>query len=160
MRSRTSTWFETKVRYEKIMEDGLQKKVVETNVVDAMSFTEAEKRTNEEVGAFISGEFSIIAEKIASYSEVFFSEDESDDKWYKAKLQFITLDEKTGREKRTTVYYLVQAHNIDNAKKYIKEFMDGTMNDYEIMAISDTPIMDVYEYEQKTEENNDTSRAD
>lgn len=159
MRSRTSTWYETKVRYEKIMEDGLQKKVVETNVVDAMSFTEAEKRTNEEVGAYISGEFSIIAEKIASYSEVFFSDNVSDDKWYKAKLQFITLDEKTGREKRSTVYYLVQAHNIDNAKKYIKEFMDGTMTDYEIMAISDTPIMDVYEYEQK-EDGNDTSGDD
>lgn len=159
MRSRTSTWYETKVRYEKIMEDGLQKKVVETNVVDAMSFTEAEKRTNEEVGAYISGEFSIIAEKIASYSEVFFSDNVSDDKWYKAKLQFITLDEKTGREKRSTVYYLVQAHNIDNAKKYIKEFMDGTMTDYEIMAISDTPIMDVYEYEQK-EDGNDTSGTD
>ncbi|MCM1079115.1 MAG: DUF4494 domain-containing protein [Bacteroidales bacterium] len=160
MRSRTATWFETKVRYEKTMEDGSQKKVVETNVVDAVSFTEAEKRTNENVGAFISGEFSIIAEKIASYHEVFFSDNECDDKWYKAKLQFITLDEKTSREKRSTVYYLVQAHNIDNAKKYIKEFMDGTMNDYEIMAISDTPIMDVYEYKQKTEENNDTSRTD
>lgn len=159
MRSRTSTWYETKVRYEKIMEDGLQKKVVETNVVDAMSFTEAEKRTNEEVGAYISGEFSIIAEKIASYREVLFSDNVSDDKWYKAKLQFITLDEKTGREKRSTVYYLVQAHNIDNAKKYIKEFMDGTMTDYEIMAISDTPIMDVYEYEQK-EDGNDTSGTD
>lgn len=159
MRSRTATWFETKVRYEKTMEDGSQKKVVETNVVDAMSFTEAEKRTNDEVGAFVSGEFSIIAEKIASYNEVFFSDNGYDDKWYKAKLQFITLDEKTDREKRSTVYYLVQAHNIDNAKKYIKEFMDGTMTDYEIMAISDTLIMDVYEYEQK-EDSNDTPRTD
>ena len=95
MRSRTATWFECKISYEKTMEDGLQKKVNENYTVDALSFTEAEKRIIEEMSNYISGEFAVKDIKIAPYKEIFFSEDASADRWYKAKLQFITIDEKT-----------------------------------------------------------------
>ena len=109
MRSITAIWFECKVRYEKVQEDGLQKKVTETYVVNALSFSDAEARIIEEVSSFISGEFTVEDVKKAPYKEVFFSDDEMDDRWYKAKLQFITINEKTEKEQRSNVTYLVQA---------------------------------------------------
>ena len=86
MRSRTAVWFETKIRYEKTMEDGMQKKTTEQYVVDALSFTEAENSIINEMRVYMSGEFKITDIKQAAYGEIFFSESDSDDKWYKSKL--------------------------------------------------------------------------
>ena len=152
MRSRTANWFETKVRYDKTMEDGQPKKVIESYVVDALSFGEAEERITEEMSVYISGEFDVKAITPASYSEVFFSENANDDRWYKTKLQFITIDEKTEKEKRTSVYYLVQAANINGAVKNVDEVMGGTMIDYAIASINETKIMDVFEHQAKAKE--------
>ena len=127
MRSRTATWFECKIRYEKVTEDGLQRKVNENYVVDALSFSEAETRVTEEMSSYISGEFEVADIKKAAYKEVFFTDDNIADKWYKAKLQFITIDEKTEKEKRSTVNYLVQAGSMNGAMKNIDEVMGGTM---------------------------------
>ena len=146
MRSKTATWFECKIRYEKVMEDGLQKKVTEQYVVDALSFSEAEQRITEEMSAYISGEFEITDVKKAQYKEVFFSDAANDDRYYKAKLVFITIDERTEKEKRSAVTYLVQADTLDGAVKNINEVMDGTMIDYEKSNIAETKIMDVFEY--------------
>lgn len=151
MRSRTSNWFECKVRYEKVMEDGLQKKVTEQYVVDALSFSEAEKRIIEEMSAYISGEFEITDVKKAQYKEVFFSDAANDDRWYKAKLAFITIDERTEKEKRSNVTYLVQAATLDGAVTHINEVMDGTMIDYEKSNIAETKILDVFEYQKQKE---------
>lgn len=92
MRSRTAEWFECKIRYEKTMEDGMQKKVTEAYTVDALSFTEAEQRIIEEMSSYISGEFEVADIKKAPYKEIFFSEEDMADRWYKAKLQ---LDRKS-----------------------------------------------------------------
>ena len=93
------TWFECKIRYEKVMENGMQKKVTEPYLVDALSFTEAEARIIEEMTPFISGEFTVSDIKRANYSEIFTSEEEAADRWFKCKLIFITLDDKSGAEK-------------------------------------------------------------
>ena len=146
MRSRTADWYETKIRYEKTMEDGAQKKVTEQYVVDALSFTEAENTIIEEMSSYISGEFKITDIKHAVYREIFFSENTNDDRWYKAKLQFITLDEKTEKEKRTAVNYLVQAASLPGAVKHIDEVMGGTQIDYVISSVAETQIMDVFEH--------------
>lgn len=143
-------WFETKVRYEKMMEDGKQKRVTETYVVDALSFGEAEERITEEMSVYISGEFDVKAITPTSYGEIFFSENTNDDRWYKAKLSFITIDEKTEKEKRTSVYYLVQASSLNVAVKNIDEVMGGTMIDYVIAAINETAVLDVFEHKAKT----------
>jgi hypothetical protein len=148
MRSRTATWFECKIRYEKVMEDGLQKKVTEQHVVDALSFSEAEQRIIEEMSAYISGEFEVTDVKKAQYKEVFFSDAANDDRYYKAKLAFITIDERTEKEKRSNVTYLVQAATLDGAVTHINEVMNGTMIDYEKSNIAETKIMDVFEYAQ------------
>lgn len=149
MRSRTAIWFECKIAYEKVMEDGLQKKVKENYVVDALSFTEAESRIMEEMSSYISGEFTIEDIKIASYKEIFFSEEEMADKWYKVKLQFITIDEKTEKEKRSNVNYLVQAGTLKGAVNNIESVMGTTMIDYVIAAVAETTLMDVFEYAKK-----------
>ena len=146
MRSRTANWFICKIRYEKVMEDGLQKKVTEQYVVDALSFTEAEARIIEEMSQYISGEFDVVEIDRCAFREVFFSDQETADTWYKAKLQFITIDEKTEKEKRTAVYYLVQGSSLENARKNIDEVMGGTMIDYVISSVSETKIMDVFEH--------------
>ena len=149
MRSRTANWFECKIRFEKTMDDGLQKKVTEAYVVDALSFSEAEEKIIEEMSSYISGEFNVTDIKKASYGEIFFSDSDEADKWYKAKLQFITLDEKSGKEKRSSVNYLVQAGSFNGAVKNIDEVMGGTMIDYVISSVAETKLMDVYEYGKK-----------
>ena len=146
MRSRTANWFLCKIRYEKVMEDGLQKKVTELYVVDALSFSEAEAGIMEEMATYISGEFEVYEIDRAVYKEIFFSDDDMADKWYKAKLKFITIDEKTEKEKKTTVYYLVQAGSFEGAHRNIDEVMGGTMIDYIIDTVSETAIMDVFEH--------------
>lgn len=155
MRSRTSDWFETKIRYDKTVEDGSQKPVTEQYVVDALSFTEAENEVIEEMSVYISGDYKITNIKPDPYHEIFFSDKANDDKWYKAKLQFITLDEKTEKEKRSNVNYLVQAGNLPMAVKYIDEVMGGTMIDYDIVSIAETQIMDVFEHGAKTKKQNE-----
>ena len=150
MRSKNSIWFICKITYEKVMEDGLQKKVTETYVIDALTFTEAEARITEEMSSFVYGEFQVTDLTIAPFKEIFFSEDEAD-KWYKAKLQFISIDEKTEKEKKTNVYYLVQAFSVENANHNINEVMSGTMIDFVIASVSETSVIDVFEYKAKEE---------
>lgn len=154
MRSRTAIWFECKIQYEKTMEDGLQKKVTETYTIDALSFTEAEQRIMEEMSAYISGEFDIKDIKIAPYKEIFFADIDSADRWYKTKLQFITIDEKTEKEKRSNVSYLVNAGTLSGAVRNIEEVMSGTMIDYVIASVAETQLIDVFEY-GKTDEAGD-----
>ena len=148
MRSRTANWFVCKIRFEKTMEDGMQKKVTEQYVVDALSFTEAETRIIEEMACYISGEYEVVDISRAPFGEVFFTDDAADvaDKWYKSKLQFITIDEKTAKEKRSSVTYLVQAASLESARKNIDEVMGKTMIDYVTVGVNETSIMDVFEY--------------
>ena len=138
------TWFECKVRYDKTLENGMQKKVTEPYLVDALSFTEAEARIIKEITPFITGEFEIANIKKAKINEMFF--DESGDKWYKCKVNFITLDEKSGMEKKTASNMMVQAEDLQKALQGLVQGMLGTLADYEIAAITETQIMDVYPY--------------
>ena len=132
-----------------MMEDGMPKKVVEVYTVDALSFSEAEERIMEEMSSYVSGEIEIADLKIAPYKEIFFADNDLADKWYKTKLAFITIDEKTDKEKKTSVFYLVNAGNINSAIKNIDEVMGGTMIDYQTINVSETSIMDVFEYKKK-----------
>lgn len=137
-----ANWFECKVRYDKIQENGAVKKVNEPYLVDALSFTEAEARIIEEQTPFISGEFSVSAVKRTKISEIFWNE--GGDRWYMVKVAFITIDERSGVEKRTTTLILVQAGNFKEALDNFIEGMKGTMADYEVVSIAETPLMDVY----------------
>lgn len=135
-------WFECKVRYDKMMENGMMKKVNEPYLVDALTFTEAEARIMELVKPFISGDYSISSEKKTKIAEIFFNED--GDRYYQVKVNFVTLDERTGVEKKTASLILVQASDFEDALKKFQAGMSGTMADYEIASITETPIMDVF----------------
>jgi len=137
-----SHWFECKVKYDRLAENGAQKAVTEPYLVDALSFTEAEARITDEMQPYISGEFSVDAVKKVNLSDIFYHE--GGDRWYKVKTNFITIDEKTAVEKRTASYQLVQASNFQEALKVFLKGMEGTLADYEIAAISETQIMDVF----------------
>ena len=151
MKSRTAQWFICKVRYDKMQENGMQKKVTESYVIDAVSFTEAEERIIEEMSAYISGEFEVKDISLAPFGEIFFNEKPSADRYYKAKLTFITIDEKSVNEKRQNATYLVHAESFNAAVNNVAEAMGGTMIDYEIVSIAETQIMDVFEYHPKEE---------
>jgi len=135
-------WFETKIKYEKTAEEGKIVKVSETYLVDALSFTEAEARITEEMKPFISGEFIIATIRRAKINEMFF--DENGDKWYKAKVMFISLDEEKGVEKKIATTMLVQANDTKEANEGIVKGMKGSMADYEIASVTETQILDVY----------------
>lgn len=149
MRSVNSNWFECKVQYDTVTENGSNKKVSELYAVDAVSFTEAEKIMIDEMSYYIKGDFEVSDIKKAKYKEVFFSDIESADRYYKVKLQFITIDEKTAKEKRTNVMYLVQAENIKDALKNLDEVMKTSLSDYESVEIKETKIFDAIEYRER-----------
>lgn len=146
-------YFECVVKFEKTMENGMVKKVSEPYIVDALSFTEAEKRFLEYIEPYMSGEYEVKAVKRANYSEIVSATDEDADKWFKVKVAFITLDEKTGIEKKSAQNMLVQAADLRDAVKRLDKHMEGTLADYEISAVAETAIMDVYFYkaEEKPE---------
>lgn len=145
----THNWFLCKIRYEKIDENGANKKVTEPYLVDALSFTEAEARIIEETAPFISGEFTVSDIKREHYSEVFTSDDVAADKWYSGRLAFVTIDEVSSKEKRSYTNVLVQAADLHDAMKKIDEGMKGTMADYQSIALEETPIVDIYPYKTK-----------
>ena len=150
LRSRSSTWFECKVRYEKTREDGSEKMTTELYTVDALSFTEAEASIIDNMAVYVSGELKIANINPANYNEIFFSGNDDDDLWFKARLAFITIDDKN-KEKRTYVNYLVQAKSIERAKRYVDEVMGETIIDYELKSLSETKIFDVFEHEPSTD---------
>ena len=143
-----STWFQCKISYTKTMENGIDKKVTEPYLVDALSFTEAEARIIEEMAPYANCDFVVSAVAKANYSEIFFAEDDLDASfWFKCKLAFITLDENTGSEKKSFANILVQARDFRDAVKKLDEGMRGSMADYLIVSVAETPIFDVYRYE-------------
>lgn len=147
-----AVWFECKVRYDKIQENGSLKKVTEAYLVDALSFTEAEARIIEEMTPYISGEYSISSEKKTKISEIF--RNENGDRYYLVKVMFITIDEKTATEKKSASLILVQASDFSEALQNFLHGMKDTMADFEIASITETPLMDVFDANLSGEKKN------
>ena len=162
MISKLSKFYEVKIQYQKMQDDGKEKNVKEQYVVEALSFTEAESRIIEEITPYVSGEFDVVSEKIAAYSEIILSDKSDDDKWFISKVCFITLDERTAKEKKQTFRYLVQAETSEKAMDYTKEMLSKGMSDYSIDAVQDTATLEVFLCEDnkdsvETEEHHETS---
>jgi hypothetical protein len=136
-------YFLVKIKYEKVVEMAI-KKVSELRLIDALSFTEAEARIIEEMKPFISGEFEVSNITPQKVNEIFFNEDA--EKWFKAKVNFICLDDK-GIEKKTSVTMWTQSDAIKEARESIVENMKGTLADYEIESISETKVIEVLTYQ-------------
>lgn len=147
MRSIKGSFFESKVRHEAVLEDGTQAKVVECYAIDAMSFTECEARVSEFMAASVSGEFEVLTEGRAPYTDILL--DDESCKFYKVKADFITINEKTNKEKKTKYVVLVEAASVEGARKQFDEFMKGSMVDYVITAVSESSVMDIVEKVEK-----------
>lgn len=139
-----TTWFECKVKYDKIVADGNEKTVSEPYLIDAVSFTDAESRIHKELEPYISGEFTVSTIKIANYSELI--PNENGDRWFKCKVSFISIDEEKGVERRSNTYMLVQANNVKEAYDNTEKALSDTMSDFEIPGIQESPLLDVFTY--------------
>lgn len=144
MHSKKGYWFEVTVRYDRMSDDGSTKKVSETYVAEAFSFSEVEKRIMNEIGKAVRGGIEVKKIAPAAYKEVVFSDNAADEHWFKAKVSFVTLDEKSGKEKRSSTLYLMQADSFDDAVSAVNDFMRAT-GDYLTATVTETKIIDVYE---------------
>ena len=144
--------YECGVRYERTMENGMTKKVTELYLVDALSFAEAEGRITNEMEPYISGDFDVVTIKRTNISEIVEGLSTADE-WFKAKLMYITIDEKTGKEKKQAVHFIVRASDINNAHICVVEHMKGSVMDYEIATLDETKIMDLFRYKVNTSDN-------
>jgi len=146
----SATWYECKVKYRKTHETGEQKVSTDTYLLDAVSFTEAEARINEEMTAYTNEEFKIINIKVANFSEI--HPFENSDRWFKSKVSLVALDEESGKEKKTNIYFLVQANDVKEAFENTTQALQNTMGDYTIPSITESPILDVFPYFPKEED--------
>lgn len=146
------SWFECKVKYEKELGDGKVAKQAETYLVDALNFTEAEKRIIKEMKPFITGEFEVSDIKRSRFVEMFETTDDSADKWYQCKIAITTIDEKKGVEKQVSQTILVKASDFHDALRRLDEGMRSAISDYAVTSISETKIVDVYHYEEAAPE--------
>jgi hypothetical protein len=137
-----ASWFECKVRYDKLQENGAVKKVTDTFLADSLSITEAVARITKEQAPYISGDFVVSSAKSTKIAEIF--RDDSADKWYLVKCAFVTIDEKTAAEKKSVSLILVAGNDFKHAYDNFEAGMKGTMADYEIVSISETSYLDVY----------------
>ena len=142
-----NNWFECKVTYDRTGEDGMIKKVTEPYMVDALSFTEAESRICKECQAYATGEFTVSAVKRCKIAEMFFNEDLQEYKWFRCRVNYVSVDEEKGVEKRIAQTMMVQAVDFQDAVKALVKGMDSSVCDYEIASITETKIIDVYKYE-------------
>ena len=143
----THTWFECKVTFERVAEDQSIKKVTEPYLVDALSFTEAEARISKECSPFATGEFTVASVRRCKIAEMVFASDDDADKWYRCKVMYLSIDEEKQVEKRIVQTYMVQAFDFQNALSSLLKAMEGSLGDYEIAAITQTAILDVFPYE-------------
>ena len=141
MKNTVNKYFEVKVKMQKTQEDGTQKKVSEQYVVEAATFGEAERRITECLKPYIEGEFDVTDIKIAGYVQIV-NGDENADKYFKAKVSFLTLDETTGKEKKTSELYLVQSETLESAESDVSHYLNDSNTT--ISSISETVILDVF----------------
>lgn len=146
------TLYECGIRYKKVADNGFTKKVTELYLVDALSFAEAEGRITKEMEPYISGDFDVVTIKRTNYSEIVEGLSTAD-KWFKAKLIYISIDEKSGKERKQAVHFIVRATDINNAHICVVEHMKGSMMDYEIATLDETKIMDLFRYKVNTSDN-------
>ena len=138
-------YFLVKTKFGKTAGKGKIEKVSREDLVDALSFTEAEARIIDEMRPFVNWEFTIKSLKRFNVSEIFFNE--TGDKWFKAKVNFISVNEK-GKEKKTAAYMLIQASDMAEARVNLIEGMKGTMDDWKEESITETKIMEVFKWKE------------
>lgn len=138
-------WYQVKVRLERVADNGAIKASSEVFLVKANSFATAERVAMEEVVQYATGGVDVVAMARKNYKEVFASNEADADKWFKCKLSFLTIDEKSGKEKKTAHLFLVKAVSALTAHQAVDAFMSTSLSDYVIEQVEETKIIDVIE---------------
>lgn len=134
-------WFECRVSYDKVQENGAVKRIMESYLVEADNFTEAETRITRQMQPFISGVFTVSAVRRRNYDSVL---EGGDGTYYRVKIICITIDERSGAEKKTNLFLLVQADGFGDAMSEARDFMKGSVEDWLFHTITETSILDVF----------------
>lgn len=139
-------YYEATVKYRKTDEQGVNKVVTESYIVSALSFSEAESNINEQMKIYVGEDFKVVNIKLTNYSEISAFEDA--DKWFKSKISLLYFDEENGKEKKSNIYMLVQANDAKNAYDNTITALKGTVSDFTIPSVSETKIVEVFEYKE------------
>lgn len=147
-------WFECKFKFSREDESGGYKSITETYLVDAVSFTEAESRVYSEVASNLR-DFLLL--KIAPYPIHDMVISDQGAKFYKCKVVMLTVDEKSGREKKVNQFVLVNADCIDKANEVIDDLYSTALSNFTSVSISETNIVEVLPYTENTNETQTTN---
>ncbi len=141
-----NNWFECKVKYDKIDEQsGKEKTVTEPYLVDALTHGEAEERIHKEMEAYISGEFEVTGVKKEKLADVF--PFEGADRWYRCKVVYVDINEKSGREKKTGYNMLIMANDLKQACDNLESSLKEVIVPWEMKSVAESPILDIFPYE-------------
>jgi hypothetical protein len=149
-----NSWFTVKVKYTKQLEDGTFKRVSEPYLVAAMTFTDAEARIYEELGALIRGEFIVTGIARTDIHDIFHYEDA--DVWYKCKIMYEAGGDGSeldgAKAKKVSQIFLISAHSVKEAYERLKESLGGLMIDFVIPSIIVSPIVDIFPFGDEGED--------
>lgn len=141
-----NNWFTVKVKYTKQLDNGALKRVSEPYLLAAMTFTDAEARIYEELGAVIRGEFNVVGITRTEIHDIFMYDDA--DVWYKCKVRYENIDADTEKSKKVTQNFLVSAGSVKEAFDRIQESLSTLMVDFEIPSITVSPIVEIFPYSE------------
>ncbi len=142
-----NNWFTVKVKYTKQLENGAFKRVSEPYLLAAMTFTDAEARIYEELGAIIRGEFTVTNIARTDFHDIFHYEDS--DTWYKCKITYEGATEDSDKPKKVSQNFLISAHSVKDAFDRMHESLSTMLVDFLIPSIIVSPIVDIFPYNEE-----------
>jgi hypothetical protein len=138
-------YYEVKVQYLKTDESGKEKKVTEAYLAQTETCADAENLVCEELAAFVSTEIRVKSVKQSSIEDLI-AFDNGFEKNFLIKVNFLSMDEVTGVEKKEPHIYLTSAEGLQEA---CKRFLDEVARqqwcwDGEFVSVIQSAIVDVY----------------
>lgn len=137
------SYFIATCKYEKMQENGAVKRVSEKYLCDALSIVEADAVVTENLKPYISGDFFTSKVENSPIAEVI--GDKESDKFYLAKVALITIDERSGKEKKTVSQWLIGGTDFNDAYEMVLREINKCMADIEIVSLAETPIKEFYQ---------------
>lgn len=136
------SYFIATCKYEKMQENGAVKRVSEKYLCDALSIVEADAAVTENLKPYISGDFFTSKVENSPIAEVM--GDKEADKFYLAKVAFITIDERSAKEKKTVSQWLIGGTDFNDAYEVVLREINKCMADIEVQSLSETAIREFY----------------
>lgn len=130
------------VKYDKMQQNGVVKRVSEKYLCNALSVVEADAIVSENLKSFISGDFFTSKVEDSPIAEVF--GDWAADRFYLAKVAFITIDERTAKEKKSISQWLIGGTDFNDAYEMLLREINKCLADVEIVSLAESPIKECF----------------